>query len=102
MKPDPRKQKILDEQEDAWTDEELRALASVRGSALQKPLSKALTMFRNAEHGPLLSADTPFDRTQYVRGRLSMLRDLVLLLEEDAPRAYDARKARKPSKDSPP
>lgn len=96
MKP---KRKVAEDP--IFTDEELRLLASVAGSPAHKPLSKAFTLLRNAEHGPLLSPDTPHETTQYVRGRLAMLRDLVLLLEEDAPAAYEARKKKKPNPQEP-
>lgn len=80
-------------------DDELRLLATVRGSALHKALSTAFTLLRNQEHPKLLDASLDHAATQLVRGRLQMLADIVLLLEEEAPRRYEeSRKAaHKPS-----
>ncbi len=81
-------------QDPAITDEELRSLATVRGSAFHKALSVAFTLLRNASRDKVLDPTIDFPTTQFHRGRLEMLSDIVLLLEEEAPRRYDdARKA---------
>ena len=74
------------------TDDELALLARVRGSPLHKALSLAFTLLRNQEHPKLLDPSLDHPSTQFVRGRLTMLSDIVLLLEEEAPRRYDERR----------
>lgn len=73
-----------------WTDEEVRYLAKMAGSPQGEALRKAMDEWRLRDRAELLSHDTPFERTQFVRGRLSLLQDLVLLLEQDAPARYES------------
>ena len=76
-------------------DDELRVLATIRGSAQHKALSVAFTRLRNGSSPHLLDPRVDFDMTQYHRGRLSMLADIVLLLESEAPRRYEEARNRK-------
>lgn len=87
--------------EASWTQDELRALATVRGSIHHKALSKAFTALRDRDRDVLYDPATPPERTQYVRGRLAMLADLVLLLEEEAPRRYEEVRSTDAKRDAP-
>lgn len=87
--------------ETPWDQDELRALATVRGSIHHKALSKAFTMLRDRDREVLFDPATPPDRTQYVRGRLSLLADLVLLLEQEAPRRYEEARSTDAKRDAP-
>ena len=87
MGENAHRRRIIEDPE--WTLDELRALASVRGSALHKPLSRVLTAMRNLSQASLLDDATDFATTQYHRGRLRVIADLVALLEEEAPRRYE-------------
>lgn len=83
-------------------DDELAVIAKVRGSTLHKPLSTVFTLFRNQDREILGNPATDFPTTQFTRGRLSMLSDLVLLLEDEAPKAYDNRRQAAERKSSEP
>jgi hypothetical protein len=93
---------ILESTESPWTTEELRALGTLRHSAYGKALSKALTLYRNQDRAILMSPETDFARTQFVRGRLAFLEDLVLLLEQDASAKYESERKRAAPSDSEP
>lgn len=93
---------ILESTESPWTTDELRALATLRNSAHGKALSKALTLYRNQDRALLMSPETDYARTQFVRGRLAFLEDLVLLLEQDASAKYESERKRSAPRDSEP
>lgn len=86
-----------------WTEEELRYLAKMAGSPQGEALQKALNEWRIQDRAELLSPNTDHDRTQFVRGRLSLLQDLVLLLEQDAPARYESllKSQNKPDSEAP-
>ncbi len=83
-----QKRKALPDLDRPWAVEELALLAGVAGSPLHEPLSRVFTAYRNLSQEALLDPATDHDRTQYHRGRLSLLADLVLLLEQEAKAEY--------------
>lgn len=76
------------------TADELRALGTARGGALYGAIQKVLKAWRDTDRAVLLDPNTPHERTQYVRGRLALVADLVLLLEVEAPSRYQSERDR--------
>lgn len=85
---------LIREEDETWTDEELRLLASVAGSALQQVLSRVFKVLRDSDRARLLDPRTDLPATNFARGRLSMLADLMHLLDTEAPDAYQRRKSK--------
>lgn len=75
-----------------FTDEETRYLGTLARSPQGQALQKALNVWRLYDRAELLDPETDHERTQYVRGRLALLRDLALLLEQDAPARYEQQR----------
>lgn len=92
--------KLLDELAQAgeqgarkWTKRELESLAGLKDSVYWPALQQALNLLREQDAIPVLDSRTDFAQTQWHRGRLSMIRDLVLLVTIEAPeRLAEARK----------
>ena len=74
------------------TTDELRLLVGLLGSPLHKVLQKVLHRFKEDDQIALVRRETDFPTTQYHRGRLAFLADLVLLLEDQAPKEYEQAK----------
>lgn len=71
--------------EGRWTMEELRLLAGLKDSTYWPPMQRALDEMRSQDSVAVLDSRTDFAQTQYHRGRLQMLKDLIFLLYVDAP-----------------
>ena len=72
-----------------WTTRELRYLAELKDSPYWLPLQLALSKMREQDQLRLLDESTDFAQTQFRRGRLSLLRDFVLLVTVEGPARYE-------------
>lgn len=77
--------------EKQWELAELGRLAELPRSAFWPAIEKVLTRLQNRSLEVALHEMTDHDRTQFERGRLSLIRDFVEFLETDAARLYDER-----------
>lgn len=68
-------------------------LSSIVASPIWPALRAYLIAIQNKHTGPLFDAATPFPDTQYHRGALAILREIVTFLETDARAEYDKRVA---------
>lgn len=68
-------------------------LSKVTSSPFWPALKKVLVAIQNKHTGPLFDRATPFADTQYHRGALDLLREIVAMLEEGARAEYDRRVA---------
>ena len=82
-----------------WTTQELRLLATLKDSPYWPALQLVFAAERAKDAGPLLDERTDFAQTQFHRGRLSMLRDLVLLVSIEAPARLESDERREADKD---
>jgi hypothetical protein len=85
---------------DGFTGDELRLLASLGPSAVGKVLRKALNTWREIDSKAILDEEVDLSMTQFHRGRLALLADFVLLLEEEAPRVYESSRRATAEKES--
>lgn len=100
MRKQSKARPSLVEAEGAWTLDELRVLSALAGSAIYKPVRKALELYRDQSKAALLDETVDFPATQFHRGRLRVIADFVQLLETEAPRKYEearSKSAQKPS-----
>lgn len=96
-KPTPKAKReriVFLNDESAFTDDEVRLLAALRGSPTLAALWKSIDVWRKADKAELLDESTGIERTQYLRGRLNAVADVVLLLEHDAAAALRSRAER--------